>query len=93
MRLYSIFSAVLITLAMISFGLSKMLDVFFEPLAFIGLLALILGGLLGFISLFKQEIGRLKLVSISSFFIILYLLTWFESIQFIRILTWLKNIA
>lgn len=92
-RSFSIWSLGCIVLGILLFGLNWMIEGYFEPVVFIGVICLLVGGILNFIAIAKQEEGRLKLVSLISFFLVLFFITWFEPFQIIRIVTWLKNIS
>ncbi|APH06456.1 hypothetical protein A9C19_17915 [Bacillus weihaiensis] len=93
MKLFSIWSIIFIFLSLLSFGLNMLLEVYFEPIALIAGIFLLIGFILSFIAITKKEDGKIKFISIASFFIILFLLTWFEPFQVVRIMTWLKNIS
>ena len=88
----SIRSIVFILLGLLSFGLNWIIEGYFEPIAFIGTIFLFIGVVFSFIAIFKKEKGSIKFISLTSFFIILFLITWFEPFQVIRIMIWLKNI-
>lgn len=70
-------------------GLEKHIELTF----LLGILSCLIGIVFSFVAFIKQEKGILKYVSISSFFIMLFLISWFEPFHFIRVLSWLKNIA
>ncbi|ALC92799.1 hypothetical protein AM500_13270 [Bacillus sp. FJAT-18017] len=93
MKLNSIWSIVLIILGLLSFGLNWIIEGYSELLVFIGVIFILLGAVFSFIAIFKKEKGSTQFISIVAFFIILFLITWFEPLQVLRILTWLKNIA
>lgn len=93
MKTSSIWSIVFILLGLLSFGLNWIIEGYFEPIALIGTIFLFIGVVFSFIAIFKKEKGSMKFISLTSFFIILFLITWFEPFQVIRIMTWLKNIT
>ncbi|MFV2047437.1 hypothetical protein ACEWK1_08675 [Metabacillus sp. YM-086] len=93
MKLFSIWSIIFIFLSLLSFGLNLLLDGYFEPIALIGGIFLLIGVILSFIAITKKENGKIKFISLASFFIILLLITWFEPFQVVRIMTWLINIS
>ena len=93
MKAFSLWSIVFIFLGLLSFGLNCIMLSYSELITLIGVIFLLIGVLLSFIAISKKEVGRLKYISLTSFFIILFIVTWFEPFQIIRILTWLKNIA
>jgi hypothetical protein len=75
------------------FCLNWIIKGYSEPLVLLGFISFLVGMVLSFIAIAKQEEGKLKFISILSFFLVMFLITWFESFQFVRIITWLKNIA
>lgn len=93
MKAFSLWSIVFIFLGLLSFGLNWIMLSYSELITLIGVIFLLIGVVLSFIAINKKEVGRLKYISLTSFFIILFIVTWFEPFQIIRILTWLKNIA
>lgn len=93
MKPFSIWSLGFIILGLLLFGLNWSIEGYFEPIILIGVICLLVGIILSFIAISKKEEGRLKFVSLISFFIVLFLITWFEPFQVIRIMTWLKNIS
>ena len=86
----SIWSIVFIILGLLSFGLNWVVEGYSELIAFIGAIFILLGALFSFVAIFKNEKGILKFLSLISFFIILFLITWYEPFQLLRIVTWLK---
>lgn len=93
MKPFSIWSLGFIVLGLLLFGLNWVIVGYFEPIVLTGVICLFVGIILSFIAVAKKEEGRLKFVSLISFFIVLFLITWFEPFQVIRIMTWLKNIS
>ncbi|RDU38105.1 hypothetical protein DRW41_00595 [Neobacillus piezotolerans] len=93
MKSYSILSLVFIIVGLLSSILNWLIEGYSEPIVLIGVILIFLGAVFGFIAIFKKEKGYTKFISIVSFFIILFLITWFEPLQVLRILTWLKNIV
>ncbi|WP_066070215.1 hypothetical protein [Neobacillus soli] len=92
MKPFSLWSIVFIFLGLLSFGLNWIVEGHFEPTVLIGVIFLLIGVVLSFIAISKKEKGSIKFLSLASFFIILFLVTWFEPFQVVRIMTWLKNI-
>ncbi|MBM7602562.1 thiol:disulfide interchange protein [Metabacillus crassostreae] len=90
---YSKWSIIAILFGLLSFGLNWIVVGYYEPIVLIGALFLLIGALFSFIAISRKEKGRIKYISLTFFFIILFLVTWYEPFQFIRILTWLKNIT
>jgi hypothetical protein len=74
-------------------GLAGRLENHIEITFLLGIFSCLIGIFFSFVAIFKREKGILKFVSLSSFFIALFLISWFEPFHFIRILIWLKNIA
>ncbi|AXI11181.1 hypothetical protein CUC15_13905 [Oceanobacillus zhaokaii] len=93
MKSISIWSIVFIIFGLLFFGLNWIIVGYSELIAFIGAIFILLGAIFSFIAIFKNEKGSLKFISLVSFFIILFLITWFEPFQALRIVTWLKNIV
>lgn len=93
MKTNSIWSIVFIVLGSLSFGLNWIIEGYFELIALIGTIFLFLGVVFSFIAILNKEKGSMKFISLTTFFIILFLITWFEPFQIIRIMTWLKNIT
>lgn len=88
----SIWSIVFLVLGFLFFGLNSIIEGYSELIVFIGAIFILLGSIFSFIAIFKREKGSIKFISLVSFFIILFLITWFEPFQILRIVTWLKNI-
>lgn len=93
MRTFSTWSLVYMFLGLLSFGLNWIMEAYFEPIALIGVIFLLIGVAFSFIAISKKEIGSVKYISIASFFIILFFVTWLEPFQVVRMMTWLKNIT
>jgi hypothetical protein len=93
MEAYSKWSITFIVIGLLSFGLNWLIEGYFEPIVLIGSIFLFIGAVFSFIAISKREKGSIKFISLASFFITLLLVTWFEPFQFIRIITWLKNIT
>ncbi|GIN94243.1 hypothetical protein J6TS1_01130 [Siminovitchia terrae] len=89
----SIWSIVFIISGLLCFGLNWIIEDYSELIVFIGAIFISLGAIFSFIAILKKEKGSMKFVSLVSFFIILFLITWFEPFQVLRIVTWLKNIV
>ena len=82
-----------IILGILLFGFNWITEEYSEPIVLIGVIFLLVGVVLSFIAIARKEEGRLKIISLISFFIILFLITWIEPFQVIRMMTWLKNIV
>jgi hypothetical protein len=93
MKQFSIWSIIFMFLGLFSFGLNWLIEGYSEPIVLIGFIFLLIGVIFSFIAISKKENGRIKFLSLASFFIILFLVTWFEPFQVVRIMTWLKNIS
>lgn len=93
MKPFSIWSLGFIVLGLLLFGLNWIVEGYFEPIVLTGIICLLAGITLSLIAIAKKEEGKLKFVSLISFFIVLCLITWFEPFQVIRMMTWLKNIS
>ncbi|WP_067724526.1 hypothetical protein [Oceanobacillus damuensis] len=89
MKSNSIWSIVFIIFGLLSFGLNWMIEGYSELIVFVGAIFILLGAIFGFIAIFKNEKGSIKFISLVSFFIILFLITWYEPFQVLRIVTWL----
>ena len=92
MKTFSIWSIGFMILALLSFGFNWLIEGYFEPIILIGSVFLLIGTTFSFIAIAKKEKGSIKFISLVSFFIILFAVTWFEPFQIIRVITWLKNI-
>ncbi len=47
--------------------------------------------LLSFGAVFKREQGKAKFLPVLTFFLFSFIITWNESFQIVRLLTWMKN--
>ncbi|MBT2757663.1 hypothetical protein J7E71_17375 [Mesobacillus foraminis] len=92
MKPFSIFSFGFIVLGLLLFEVNWIMEGYTETIVLLGFVSLCAGIVLSFIAIAKQEEGILKFISLISFFIILFLTTWFQPLDFIRITTWLSNI-
>ena len=93
MKLFSIFSFLFIMIGLLLFGVNMFIDEYSEPIVFIGITCLLLAIILSFIAVRQKEEGNLKFISVISSFILLFLITWFEPFQILRIMTWFKNLG
>ena len=64
---------------------------FNERLVFIGFILLLLGVVGGFGAIARGEKGFLKFVPITFFFVLMFLVCWFDPFQIIRMMAWIKN--
>ncbi|MDM5371021.1 hypothetical protein QUF96_05505 [Bacillus bombysepticus] len=92
MKKFSVFSITLMTFGLLLFGLNRIIDSYSEPIILLGYISFLIGMVLSFIAIAKREDGRLKFISLISFFVVLFFITWFESVQILRIITWIKNV-
>ncbi|MDM5239716.1 hypothetical protein QUF83_27390 [Bacillus cereus] len=92
MKRFSILSITLMIFGLLLFGLNWIIDGYSEPIVLLGYISFLVGIVLSFIAIVKREDGTLKFISLISFFAVMFLITWFESFQVLRIITWLKNI-
>ncbi|MFC4025522.1 hypothetical protein ACFOUV_17210 [Oceanobacillus longus] len=86
-------SIVFIILGLFCFGLNWIREGYYELVVFIGVIFILLGAIFSFIAIFKNEKGSMKFISLISFFVILFFITWFEPLHVLRIVTWLKNVV
>ena len=93
MRLFSIFSFLFIMIGLLLFGVTSFINQYSETIIFIGITCLLLAIILSFIAVKQREEGNLKFISVISSFIVLFLITWFEPFQIVRIMTWFKNLG
>lgn len=93
MKLFSIFSFLFIMIGLLLFGVNSFINQYSEPIIFIGITCLLLAIILSFIAVKQREEGNLKFISVISSFIVLFLITWFEPFQIVRIMTWFKNLG
>lgn len=92
MNRFSVSSIVFIFIGFLFFLLNWLIDGYVEPFVLTGVIFILLGVVFSFIAISKRERGSVKYISLTTFFIILFLVTWFEPIQVLRMMTWLKNI-
>ena len=78
MKTFSIWSIGFIVLGLLTFGLNWIMEGYFEPIALIGTFLLLIGAIFNLIAIAKNEKGSIKFISLASFFIILFLVSWFE---------------
>ncbi|WP_441294204.1 hypothetical protein [Bacillus sp. FJAT-27225] len=64
-----------------------------KPIVLLGFISFSVGFVFSFIAISKQERGTLKFISLIFFFVVLFLITWLEPFQLVRIITWFKNIS
>ena len=93
MKLFSIFSFLFIMIGLLLFGINSFINQYSEPIIFIGITCLLLAIILSFVAVKQREEGNLKFISVISSFIVLFLITWFEPFQLVRIMTWFKNLG
>jgi hypothetical protein len=93
MKSFSIWSIFFIVLGLVSFGLNWGIEGYSEPIVLMGAIFLLVGAGFSFFAFSKKEKGNIKFISLTSFFIILFFITWFEPFHIIRIITWFKNIT
>lgn len=92
-RKFSLWSMGMMIAGLILFGLTAGIEKHVEILFLLGSLSFVFGIVFSFVAIAKQEEGWLKFISLCSFFIVFFLISWFEPFHFIRALTWLKNMA
>ncbi|MCM3636374.1 hypothetical protein M3152_01490 [Sporosarcina luteola] len=92
MKLFSVSSIVFLFIGLIFFILNWFIDDYVEPIVLTGVILILLGAVFSFIAISKKEKGSVKYISLTTFFVILFLVTWFEPFQVLRMLTWIKNI-
>ncbi|HYK72167.1 MAG TPA: hypothetical protein VEV44_03395 [Pseudoneobacillus sp.] len=80
-------------IGLLLFGLNWIIDGYSDPIVFFGVISYLIGIVLSFIAIAKREDGTLKFITVISFFVVMFLITWFEPFQVLRIITWLKNIS
>ena len=90
---FSICSLCMILLGGILISLSVTMESKVELTFLWGLTACLIGIIFSIVAFIKQEEGMLKVYSVCTFFIVLFLISWFEPFQLIRVLAWLKNMA
>ena len=89
---FSKWSITMITMGLLLFGLNWAIDAYSEPVVLLGFISFLVGIVLSFIAIAKQEAGNLKFISLISFFVVMFLIAWFEPFHVLRMITWLKNI-
>jgi hypothetical protein len=90
---FSILSIALMIIGLFLFGLNWIIDGYSEPIVLFGFISFLVGMVLSLIAIAKRERGTLKFLSLISFFVMMFLITWFEPFQVLRIITWLKSIS
>lgn len=90
--MFSKYSIGLIVLGSLLIMLNRGISGYSEPLALIVFLLLFAAGSTIFIAVLKREPGQLKMWSLSAFFLVLFIMTWAEPFEILRLMTWLKNI-
>ncbi|GLV66892.1 hypothetical protein Bmyc01_55610 [Bacillus mycoides] len=90
---FSLLSIVLMFAGILLFGLNWIIDGYSEPIVLFSFISFLVGIVLSFIAVVKREKGTLKFISLISYFVVMFLITWFEPFQVIRIITWLKNVS
>lgn len=90
--MFSRYSIGFIVLGALLIMLNRGISGYSEPLALIGFLLLFAAGSAVFIAALKREPGQLKVWSISILFLVLFIVTWAEPFEILRLMTWLKNI-
>lgn len=92
MKRLSISSIVFIFLGFLFFILNWIIDDYVKPLIILGAIFLLIGAIFCSIAISRREKGSIKYISLTSLFIVLFLVTWFEPFQVIRIITWFRSI-
>ncbi|GGA28417.1 hypothetical protein FG382_00300 [Psychrobacillus lasiicapitis] len=92
MKRFSLISIFFMLLGLLSFTVNWIIEGYFEPLILTGFIFILIGALFCFIAIFKKEAGSIKFITLTSFFVILFLVVWFEPFQVLRMMTWLKNV-
>ena len=92
MKRFSVSSIVFIFIGLLFFILNWLIDGYVEPIVLTGVIFILLGAVFSFIAISKREKGSVKYISLATFFITLFLVTWFEPFQVLRMMTWFKNI-
>lgn len=93
MKKFSVLSIALIFIGLLLFGLNWIIDSYSEPIVLFSFISFLVGMVLSFIAIAKREKGTLKFISPISFFIMMFLITWFEPSHLLRVITWQKNIS
>ena len=93
MKKFSLWSMAFMVLGIVLLSFSHIVESRVELVFLLGSLSCLIGIILSFLAIYKREEGVLKFVSFCSFFIVLFLISWFEPFQFIRVITWLKHMA
>ncbi|PEX86544.1 hypothetical protein [Bacillus cereus] len=89
---FSVLSMVLMFIGLLLFGLNWIIDGYSEPIVLFSFISFLVGSVLSLIAVAKREKGTLKFISLISVFVMMFLITWFEPFQVLRIITWLKNV-
>lgn len=92
MKSFSKVSLGFIVSGILLFGFNWITEGYSESIVLIGVIFLLVGVILSFVAIARKEEGKLKIISLLTFFVVLFLITWIEPLQVIRMMTWLKNI-
>ncbi|MDI2588807.1 hypothetical protein OR571_17300 [Psychrobacillus sp. NEAU-3TGS] len=92
MKRFSLISIFFMLLGFLFFTVNWIIEDYFEPLILAGFIFILIGALFCFIAISKKEAGGTKYITLVSFFLILFLVVWFEPFHVIRMMTWLKNV-
>ena len=85
MEKFSVFSITLMTFGMLLFGLNRIIDSYSEPIILLGIFLLI-GVVLSIIAIARREDGRLKFISLISFFVLLFSLLGLSRFRYYKLL-------
>ncbi len=89
---FSVLSMILMFIGLLLFGLNWIIDGYSEPIVLFSFISFLVGSVLSLIAVAKREKGTLKFISLIFVFVVMFLITWFEPFQVLRIITWLKNV-
>ncbi|MGN5650362.1 hypothetical protein [Bacillus sp. Brlt_9] len=92
MKRFSTLSITFLILGVLLFALNWAIEGFYEPIVLSGYLSFLVGIVFSFIAITKREDGSLKFISLISFFVMMFLITYFDPFQVIRMITWIKNV-
>ncbi|MCY9006871.1 hypothetical protein [Peribacillus frigoritolerans] len=91
MKRLSNWSIIFAVIGLLSFCCSLTFSKAFELLMISGIGALLIGMLCSFGAMYKNERGMSKFLAVAAFFLLSFILVWFEPFQIVRLLTWMKN--
>lgn len=89
--MFSKLSIIFAVIGAVVLSSSYIYSTYFEILMISGFSLLFISLLLSFGAVFKREQGKIKFLSVLTFFLFSFIITWYDPFQIVRLLTWMKN--